>query len=306
MILLLAAAFSAAAAAGGLDPASGPNSNRVSAELFERINAVRTAHSRKPLVLVPALTTVAGARAALGTDPPPDPDESASEDREAALRSGYEAQTFSIMFVQAEGDADDVLAAAGEAEQFTDEIVREDFRDIGIGVSKENPPLYVLALARSMPDFFAERTAALADPARVRQAILDAVNRARAAARLLPLRSEPMLDEAADRHARDMLARSYYAHESLEGSTVLERSKALGYRPRFAGENIARGQYSIEEVMAGWLGSPVHREHILARNFTDTGSAVAFGKNANGWQVIWVQTFGRQKEGTVVPMPARR
>ena len=103
-----------------------------------------------------------------------------------------------------------------------------------------------------------------------------------------------------------MIARSYYAHESPEGSTVIERSKALGYRPRFAGENIARGQYRVEEVMDGWMNSPPHRAHILAANFTETGSAVAVGRNANGYEVIWVQCFGRPREGVpVAPMPPR-
>lgn len=290
MLLLLAALGWAAAAL----PAPEDAGAATRAALLERINEVRRAHSRPPLVYSAVLAKVADARAARGSEPPPDPDVTAPQDRQAALRSGYEAQIFSEAFLRAGGDADDVLAAAADAPDFGEELVQPEAKDIGIGVSREEPPLYVLVFARSMPDFFAEKTAALADLGKVRTAILERVNRARAEAHLLPLKSDPLLDETALRHARDMLARSYYGHDSPEGTDVFVRSKVVGYRPRFAGENIARGQYSPDEVMDGWLGSKQHREHILAKNFADTGSAVVFGKNASGWQVLWVQAFGRR------------
>jgi len=286
MLLLAGALWWAAAAANS--PAN------VRTALVERINEVRKAHGKKPLVLNPILTSVADARASQGSDPPPDPDVTMPRDRDAALRSGYEPQIFSEAFLRAGGDADDVLAAAADAPDFGEELVGEDPRDIGVGVSREEPPLYVLVFARSMPDYFAEKTAGLADLAQVRAAILDRVNRARAQAHLPPLRANARLEQTALRHAQDMLARSYYGHDSPEGTDVLQRSKMAGYRPRFAGENIARGQYSVEEVMNGWLGSKEHREHILASSFSELGSAVVYGKNKQGWQVLWVQAFGRE------------
>jgi uncharacterized protein YkwD len=293
VVPLLAAFWWAAAAVLVPDVPAGAAIGRTRTALVERINEVRKAHSRPPLLLNPVLTSVADARAARGAEPPPDPDVTTPQDREAALRSGYEAQIFSEAFLRAGGDVDDVLAAAADAPDFGEELVQPEAKDIGIGVSREEPPLYVLVFARSMADFFAEKTAELADLGRIRATILARVNRARAEAHLLPLRSDPLLDETALRHARDMLARSYYGHDSPEGTDVFQRSKALGYRSRFAGENIARGQYSPDEVMDGWLGSKQHREHILAKNFVDTGSAVVFGRNASGWQVLWVQAFGR-------------
>jgi uncharacterized protein YkwD len=286
MLLLAGALWWAAAAANA--PAD------VRTALVARINEVRNAHGKKPLVLNAILTSVADARAAHGSDPPPDPEVTMPRDRDAALRSGYEPQIFSEAFLRAGGDADDVLAAAADAPEFGDELVAEDASDVGVGVSREEPPLYVLVFARSMPDYFAEKTAGLADLAQVRAAILDRVNRARAQVHLPALRANARLEQTALRHAQDMLARSYYGHDSPEGTDVLQRSKMAGYRPRFAGENIARGQYSVEEVMTGWLGSKEHREHILASSFSEMGSAVVYGKNKQGWQVLWVQAFGRE------------
>lgn len=291
MFLLAGALWWAAAAANS--PASARAAD-VRTALIERINEVRTAHGKKPLVLNSILTSVADARAAHGSEPPPDPEVTTPHDRDAALRSGYEPQIFSEAFLRAGGDADDVLAAAADAPEFGDELVAEDARDIGVGLSREEPPLYVLVFARSMPDYFEEKTSQLTDLAQVRAAILDRVNRARAQVHLPPLRANARLEQTALRHAQDMLSRSYYGHDSPEGTDVLQRSKMAGYRPRFAGENIARGQYSVEEVMNGWLGSKEHREHILASSFSEMGSAVVYGKNKQGWQVLWVQAFGRE------------
>jgi len=291
MFLLAGALWWAAAAANS--PANARTAD-VRTALIERINEVRKAHGKKPLVPNSILTSVADARAAHGSDPPPDPEVTTPRDRDAALRSGYEPQIFSEAFLRAGGDADDVLAAAADAPEFGDELVAEDAREIGVGVSREEPPLYVLVFARSMPDYFAEKTSQLTDLAQVRAAILDRVNRARAQVHLPPLRANVRLEQTALRHAQDMLARSYYSHDSPEGTDVLQRSRLAGYRPRFAGENIARGQYSVEEVMNGWLGSKEHREHILASSFSELGSAVVYGKNKQGWQVLWVQAFGRE------------
>jgi hypothetical protein len=50
--------------------------------------------------------------------------------------------------------------------------------------------------------------------------------------------------------------------------------------------------------MDGWMSSPIHREHLLSPVFAQIGSGVAVGKNANGYQILWVQCFGRSKTGT--------
>jgi uncharacterized protein YkwD len=58
------------------------------------------------------------------------------------------------------------------------------------------------------------------------------------------------------------------------------------------GENIAQGHGSVEEVVDAWLASPVHREHILSRAFLEIGLGLAFGRNNEGYQILWVQVFG--------------
>lgn len=261
------------------------------------VNAARAAQRLPPLRLLPLMSRLAQSRAEIVAKDGPSPEDSAPKDSAAASKLGYEAGFLSEVVVQADGDVEMVLAEAGGSAAYAEEVSREGVRDLGVGVARlDDIPLYVFLFARSWPEFFADKTAELSDLARVRAALLDRINRERETAGLRPVRENPLLDETALRHARDMLARSYYGHDSPEGTTALERSKAVGYRPRYVGENVARGQYSPEEVMDGWMASELHREHILGKLFSDVGCAVAIGKNANGYQVLWVQVFARSKD----------
>jgi uncharacterized protein YkwD len=123
--------------------------------------------------------------------------------------------------------------------------------------------------------------------------MLDKVNAARRKAGAPPLRSDPLLEKAAQKHAEDMLARGYFAHESPSGTTVKERAREAGYEWRTIGENIAEGQFTVDEVMDTWMESPGHRRNILDPAFTEIGIGLALGKGKNGERnVLWVQNFG--------------
>ena len=153
-----------------------------------------------------------------------------------------------------------------------------------------------MLLGTAWPDFFREQTRGLADLAVVRGEMLRTINDARREARLPPLRLESRLVDCAQRYANQMLARSHYGHTGPDGNTVRERAEAAGYVPFAAlGENLAQGQWTVAEVMDGWLHSPAHRENLLSTVFTEVGAGVAYGRNDNGWQVLWVQCFGRPR-----------
>ena len=64
--------------------------------------------------------------------------------------------------------------------------------------------------------------------------------------------------------------------------------KQFGVSYRAAGENIAMGQTSPEQVMNGWMNSEGHRKNILSPNFTQIGVGIA--KNAEG-RLYWTQQF---------------
>jgi uncharacterized protein YkwD len=267
--------------------------------LVERINTVRLAAGVKPVKLSALLSSVAQARAdedsagRQGKDPAV-----AQEDMHRVAKAGYEARFISEVEAQADGDVETVVAAwQEEGGETARELVGADYREVGLGVARRNDvPLYVFLLALSWDDFFREKTGALSDLERMRREMLERVNLERAARSLPPLRRHPRLDEAAQSHASDMHARRYYGHDTPEGRTVMDRVQARGYRAAFAGENIARGQYSVQEVMDGWMGSPVHQEHLLSSVLNEVGFGLAFGKIPGGYEIIWVQNFGRLKD----------
>ena len=262
----------------------------------EQTNAVRAAAGVKPIRLSPALSSVAQGRAdeiAAGRDL----HAAAQEDSRRATEAGYEPRLVSEIAATADGDVAAVLSEWRREDGVSArEIVGADYREIGVGVSlKKETPLYVLLLALSWDDFFREKTAGFADLERVRRQMLARVNRERAGHGLAPLRRHPRLDDAAQAQAQDMFTRRYYSHDTPEGKSAMDRIQALGYRARYAGENIARGQYSVDEVMDGWMESKTHREHLLSTVFDEVGFGLAFGKNPGGYEILWVQNFGRPK-----------
>jgi uncharacterized protein YkwD len=63
--------------------------------------------------------------------------------------------------------------------------------------------------------------------------------------------------------------------------------KSFGISYSSAGENIAKGQRTPQEVMNAWMNSSGHRANILSSSFTQIG--VGYDSRAN----TWVQMFIR-------------
>jgi uncharacterized protein YkwD len=119
--------------------------------------------------------------------------------------------------------------------------------------------------------------------------LLAAYNRVRADAKLPALEANAQLAKAAAEHARDMAEHQVLRHEGSDGSDASKRVKRAGYRYQKVGENIAKGQASIEDVMTSWMNSPPHRENILA-DFTELGAGVALDKAD---ETYWCVDLGR-------------
>jgi uncharacterized protein YkwD len=131
------------------------------------------------------------------------------------------------------------------------------------------------------------------DPKTAVAEVVKAHNRLRADARLPALATSPKLQEAARQHARDMAARGKMSHSGRDGSSAIDRIMAQGYQYRRAGENIAAGHFTIDELMQGWMKSPPHKRNILG-SFSQIGVAYATAENGKRY---WCVTFG---------LPARR
>jgi uncharacterized protein YkwD len=89
-------------------------------------------------------------------------------------------------------------------------------------------------------------------------------------------------------HAADMAEHNYFEHEDLTGRSPADRVRAVGYREKLVGENIAYGPKSAEEVVQGWLESSGHCENIMDARFAEMGIAFAAGRSAKRG-LYWVQ-----------------
>jgi uncharacterized protein YkwD len=99
------------------------------------------------------------------------------------------------------------------------------------------------------------------------------------------------LAAAALAHSRNMAQHGYFEHRGQDGSGVGDRADREGYRWRHIGENIATGQGSAHQVVAGWLASPPHCANIMNPLFTEMGAAYATSANSKAG-IYWTQVFG--------------
>jgi uncharacterized protein YkwD len=139
----------------------------------------------------------------------------------------------------------------------------------------------------AVADASAARCAGASEPpasgtrARTTAAVVCVVNHERAKRELPRLRARSTLGLAASRHARDMVRRRFFAHTSPEGTTMIDRLRAVGYvrdsRPWAVGETLAWGtgtRATPAAVVDAWLASPPHRRVLLSDDYRDVGIGV--------------------------------
>ena len=102
------------------------------------------------------------------------------------------------------------------------------------------------------------------------------VNEERAKQGLQPLKADPALVEVGRIHSKDMFARGYFSHYSLEGKTVSDRLRGAGIRFLVAGENLALAQ-TLTIAHNGLMESPGHRANILQPRYGRIGIGILDG-----------------------------
>ncbi|MFC5459707.1 CAP domain-containing protein [Massilia niabensis] len=165
---------------------------------------------------------------------------------------------------------------------------------VDIGVTRRGDE-WTIVLARPMTP--------LALPAQeaVGRQILDAVNQARARPRncgtrafgaAAPVAWNGALAAAAVAHSRDMATNRHFEHKGTDGSEVGARAERAGYRWRLIGENIAAGQTSAQETVAGWIESPGHCANLMNPAFTEMGAGYDIRRAKMPGFAYWTQVFG--------------
>lgn len=118
------------------------------------------------------------------------------------------------------------------------------------------------------------------------EAVAALVNAARRDAGLSELELDADLCAAAQARAQE-IAQSF-SHTRPDGSSCFTILEEFGISYRAAGESIAMGQRTPEEVMDGWMNSSGHRANILNGTFTSIG--VGYYVDGAG-AAHWVQIF---------------
>jgi uncharacterized protein YkwD len=118
--------------------------------------------------------------------------------------------------------------------------------------------------------------------------VVTIVNQERVRAGCPEVTVDDRLTAAARGHSADMAARGYFSHTTPEGVEFATRITAAGYRWSSAGENIAKGQRTPQDVMTAWMNSAGHKANILNCGFRNLGVGVA--ADATG-TLLWTQDF---------------
>ena len=108
------------------------------------------------------------------------------------------------------------------------------------------------------------------------QQSIELVNQERQRAGLSRLSEHDPLNRVAAAYSEAMVRRGFYGHVDPDGHDVGDRLRAANYPTLVSAENIARGQPSPAEVVAGWMASPGHRANILNPDLQRIGAGYAF------------------------------
>lgn len=113
------------------------------------------------------------------------------------------------------------------------------------------------------------------------QKVVELTNNERVERGLNPLEIDNTLSKMAREKSRDMSANNYFSHTSPNYGSPFDMMKSWGITYNSAGENIARGQSTPEEVVNAWMNSEGHRANILSPKYTHIG--VGYIEDGDFW-----------------------
>ncbi|MCD1258106.1 peptidoglycan-binding protein [Paenibacillus athensensis] len=113
-------------------------------------------------------------------------------------------------------------------------------------------------------------------PSAEEMAMIDLVNKERAAAGLAPLAVDSALTRTARLKSQDMVDNNYFSHDSPAYGSPFDMMKNFGISYRTAGENIACNQ-SVQAAHEALMNSPGHRANILNKDYTHIGIGIVNG-----------------------------
>ena len=212
---------------------------------------------------------------------------------QALARAGFAVAHAEVIYLSGELDAHSAMATLDRS--YCKSLMQRRFSHMGVS---RNADTWQIVLAQPAPP---SKVLDLRGPQDAGMTILAAVNVARTQARTCGEQAlgpapalvwNARLADAAQEHSGAMATLRYFNHRGKDGLEVADRVSQAGYRYRLVGENIAVGQESPEEVVAGWLESPGHCANIMRPAFTEMGAGYAINNTGEAPRVYWTQVFG--------------
>jgi uncharacterized protein YkwD len=126
--------------------------------------------------------------------------------------------------------------------------------------------------ARGCP--YATRPVWRASEGELRSAVVCLIDRFRRMAGLPRLRQQGQLDEAAQSHDDQMVARRFFGHGGIPASSPASRIGAAGFNWGAFGEAISTGFRTPRGAVLGWLRSTEHCQILLSPSYSRIGIGV--------------------------------
>lgn len=124
--------------------------------------------------------------------------------------------------------------------------------------------------------------------------VINAVNAHRARNGLPAYTVNPLLAQAAQRHANDIACNKLYVHTGTDGSTPQSRVADTGYVARSVTENV-NGNYpplSGQAAVNWWINDrtdPRHGQNLVSTTFTEIGVGYAFYENFGFYVIVFAR-----------------
>lgn len=104
---------------------------------------------------------------------------------------------------------------------------------------------------------------------------------------LADLQADSSLSGVAREKSHDMQKNNYFSHTSPTYGSPFDMMRDMGISFMAAGENIAMGQQTPEQVVEAWMNSEGHRRNILREDYTHIG--VGYIPDGSYWTQMFIR-----------------
>jgi len=213
-----------------------------------------------------------------------------SDGSDAAKRAkdqGYRYQLVGENVAMGQRSSAEVMTAWMNSPHHKENILRPDHTEIGLAcyTTADGVPYWCAVFAKPWPEI---------EPKRDAQAMLDALNAARAEAKSPPLKIDSTLEASAKAHADAIAEAGKFLDKDHDGKTPTERAQRNGYKASKIAQNDAMGQGDPVKVVKRWLDAEGDsREILLSAAYKDVGIGVASDKAGVPY---WCVIVGQSRE----------